>query len=247
MIRPVVDEVHVSVTFTWDREEGRRLVEAWGQYYNKILLGGPAFANGAGEFTSGVYVRQGVTFTTRGCNNKCPWCLVPQREGRLRYLEIKPGHIVEDNNLLQADHQHISAVFEMLKKQPRAAILSGGLQASLIDDWVMDQLRGIRISQLFLAADTKEALKPLKKAISRLSWLPKRRRRCYVMIAYKGETLSEAEDRLKEVWQIGFVPFAQLYQPPDEYIEYPSEWKRLARTWSRPAAMYSLHKEEVEV
>jgi hypothetical protein len=238
--RPEADEAHISVTFTWDIEEGRRLWEAWAQYY-PVRLGGPAFSNGTvGDFTPGLYVKQGVTFTSRGCNNNCPWCLVPQMEGKLRHIPITPGHIVQDNNLLQCSAYHRRAVFQMLKSQRKGAVFAGGLDARLLTDEVADELRGLRIHQIFLAADTEGALKPLAGAIQKLSFLGRQKTRCFVLIAYNGETIKQAEVRLRCVWELGAMPFAQLYQPPDEYIRYSHEWKALARTWSRPAATKAL-------
>ena len=68
-----------------------------------MRLGGPAFNSPCNGFEPGLYVVPGVTFTTRGCNNQCPWCLVPEREGRLvEYRDFAPGHTIQDNNLLQA-------------------------------------------------------------------------------------------------------------------------------------------------
>jgi hypothetical protein len=239
--RPRADEVHVSVTFTWDKGEGERLAEAWGQYYPVVKLGGPAFNSPANGYMPGQYVKRGVTFTTRGCNNRCPWCLVPEREGRLVEIEdFMPGWDIQDNNLLQASKRHVERVFAMLRAQPRAAVFAGGLDARLVDDHLAEQLRGLRIGQLFLAADTEAALTPLERALKKLSFLPRRKLRVYVMVAYDGETIDEATERLKAVWRLGGLPFAQLYQPPGRYIDYSSEWKRLARTWSRPAAMFAL-------
>lgn len=239
--RPEADEVHVSVVFTWDIEEGERLAEAWGQYYPVVRLGGPAFGSPANGYMPGQYVKCGVTFTTRGCNNRCPWCLVPGREGQLAEIEdFAPGWIINDNNLLQASKPHIEQVGAMLRRQPRAARFSGGLDARRVDDWVAEWLRDLRIDEIFLAADTKAALRPLERALEKLSFLPRRKLRVYVLIAYGGEATDEATERLKAVWQLGGLPFAQLYQPPDRYIDYSPEWKRLARTWSRPAAMFAL-------
>ena len=239
--RPQAGEVHVSVTFTWDVEEGQRLAAAWRQYYPVVRLGGPAFGDPADGFTPGRYIRRGVTFTTRGCNRRCPWCLVPEREGRLAEIEaFTPGHIVQDINILQASRKHIRRVFDMLKAQHRAVTFSGGLDARLIDDWVVEQLRGLRIDQLFLAADTTELLRPLEKALKRLSDLPRRKLRVYVMIGYGDETIDEALERLGVVWRLGGMPFAQLYQPADRWIDYNMTWKRLARAWSRPAAMKAI-------
>lgn len=38
---PDVNEVHVSVTFSWDLMKAQRLAEAWGHYF-PTKLGGPA-------------------------------------------------------------------------------------------------------------------------------------------------------------------------------------------------------------
>lgn len=241
--RPPASEVHISVAFTWDIEKASRLALAWGQYGYKIKVGGPAFGDLRDSFTPGFYIQPGVTFTSRGCDNNCPWCLVPANEGGLRLLEIKPGHIIQDNNLLQTGRAHMSKVFAMLKAQPRGAKFSGGLDSELVTDWVADELRGLRVDKVFLSADTEDRLSHLWLAVHKLRFLPRRKLRCYVLLAYENETLEWARDRLEAVWQIGCLPFAQLYQPPQGYIRYNDDWKALARTWSRPAAMFALHNE----
>lgn len=245
------EAIHVSVTFTWDISEAVRIAEAWEAAYPiaPVFVGGPAVRpqQPADGFVPGRYVKPGVTFTTRGCDNSCPWCLVPCREGRLRELDpISPGWIVQDNNLLQAGPAHLRKVWAMLKAQPRAAKLAGGLEAARITDAVADDLRGLRIEEVYLAADTAGAVAPLRRALDRLSFLPRDKRRVYVMVGYNGETIQAAEARLEAVWEVGGLPFCQLYQPVNQWIDYPHEWKALARTWSRPAAMAAMHKETTE-
>lgn len=242
--RPEADEVHVSVTFTWDIEKGQRLAEAWGQYYEIVRLGGPAFGDCSSDFIPGRYLHHGVTFTTRGCNNRCPWCLVPEREGQLKEIEnFAPGYVIQDNNILQATRSHLINVGSMLNTQRRAAIFSGGIQTSLVDNWVADWFHNLRINSIFLAADTDRSLPALRMAVSKLDFLERNsnKLRCYVMIAYE-ETIAQATARLEAVWDAGCMPFAQLYQPADHYIKYSREWKALARTWSRPAAMRKMHE-----
>ncbi len=250
--RPEADQVHVSVTFTWDREEGARLREAWAQHYEIVLIGGPAIDGVIGErvpgmkmrlaeFVPGMYVRRGVTITSRGCPRNCPWCMVPTWEGELRTIPIQPGWVVQDNNLLACPKEHIKAVFEMLRTRGRAVSFPGGLDARLLTPWVASQLRTLRIQQLFLAADTNMALEPLAVASKRLPFLSRRQKRCYVMIGYDGETLREAEARLKAVWSIGCMPFAILFQPTTGPIKYSPDWKALMRSWARPAAMIASH------
>ena len=112
MIRPEADEVHVSVAFTWDKPIAERLQKAWAQYYPIVKIGGPAYSSPCDTFTPGFYIREGFTFTSRGCNNLCA-----------------------------SGHTHISAVFEMLSKQNRSAIFSGGLESKLIDNWFIEKLK----------------------------------------------------------------------------------------------------------
>lgn len=235
LFMPPADEVHISCTFTWDIPEAKRLADAWGQYY-PVKLGGCALSSPANEFVPEFYIRQGVTITSRGCNNQCSWCLVPEREGKLREIKIHPGSNILDNNILQCNKEHIAEVFDMLHSQC-SICFSGGLDSRLLTDSAADNLRSLRISQLFFACDTKEAIKPLERARHKLNDFTRNQLRCYVLLAFNGESISQAQERLEAVWKLGFIPFAQLYQPPDRYINYSKEWRALARTWSRPAAM----------
>lgn len=244
MDRPEADEVHVSVAFTWDIPEARRLAQEWGRFYPVVKVGGPALGTPLGEFVPGRYLKPGVTFTTRGCNKKCPWCLVPKTEGRLvEFQNFPDGWMVQDNNLLQSGREHIERVMAMLRRQRKAAVFSGGIQADLVDEWFADQLRGIRVESVFLAADTAGALRPLERALNLLAFLGRRKLRCYTLIGFGGETIPQAEARLERVWDLGGMPFAQLYQPADRYIDYPREWRALSKKWIRPAAMKAAHAE----
>ncbi len=242
--RPEADEVHVSVTFTWDVEEGHRLRDAWAQYYPVVKIGGPAIdENPPGEFVPGMYVRPGVTFTSRGCPRHCPWCLVPKREGGIQEIAIMPGWIVQDNNLLATSHKHQSKVFEMLRSQHRAVSFPGGLDSRLLTDWAADQLLMLKIGQVFFAADSKTAIDNLRPVRDKLSPLRRRQLRCYVLIGFHGETPDEAILRLRRIWDMGFMPFAQLYQPVSKQrILYDTCWRGIARRWSRPAIMMAQHK-----
>ncbi|MFA5054258.1 MAG: hypothetical protein WC565_09380 [Parcubacteria group bacterium] len=241
--RPEADVVHVSCTFTWDVPEAERLAAAWQQYYPVVRLGGPALDGPLDEFVPGRYVRNGVTFTSHGCNNHCPWCLVPSREGALREIAaFAPGHIVQDNNLLQCSREHQSRVFAMLRGKPQAATFSGGIDARLVDSWFASQVRTIRVKRLFLACDTDNALDALRSAVEHLAFLGRNKLFCYVLIGR--ESLSQAEARLRAVWDAGCIPFAQLYQPSDRFIGYDREWRNWARAWSRPALIRTRMKAE---
>ena len=234
LFRPPEMPVKVSVTFTWDIEEGKRLYYSWRQFYSDVQLGGPAFDDPGGEFEPGLFIKEGVVETSRGCPKKCEWCFVPGREGKLRELEIKEGHIVIDNNLLACSRSHLAGVFLMLGVQKKAAQFKGGLDATLFESWHKSLFDSIRVKEMFFACDTANAIKPLERVANILNRVSIEKKRCFVMIGRK-ETIEEAERRLKEVYSLGFLPFAQLYQPKEKK-EYSPEWKKLNRKWSRPAA-----------
>jgi organic radical activating enzyme len=241
--KPFLDagEVHISCTFTWDKTEAERLQNVWGKHYPVVKLGGAAMGSIADKFTSGLYVRDGVTFTSRGCNNQCPWCFVPRYEGKVKEIEsFAPGSRIADNNLLQCSQEHVGRVFDMLRQLDQRVYLSGGLQASLINDWVVDQLESVKIGEMFLACDTDGALSVLQKAVSKLCHFKRDKLRCYVMIG-RDETIQRATARLEAVWDAGCLPFSQLYQA-EQRKEYSREWQTLNRNWSRPAITKSLHK-----
>jgi hypothetical protein len=252
LFRPPGDrviDVSVSCCFTWDIEKAKLLQQAWGQYYPVVKLGGPAIAPPDEEFVPGRYIRRGVTFTSRGCNKNCPWCLVPKQEGKLRLLEIRPGNIINDNNLLQCGHEHVGKVIEMLKKERFAARFAGGIDAELVDDWFAEALRGLRIDELYLAMDHPGAFRQVEQAAAKLSFLKTKSRqlRAYVLIGYNHDTLEKAESRCWDLMKIGVTPFAQLYQPADKWIEYSAGWKALAWKWLRPAVMAAREQRREEI
>ena len=131
MFTPQYDEVHISVTFTWDKDNALLLAENW-KKHGKVKVGGVAIDGESDQpFQSGVYLRDGVTITSRGCPNNCSFCQV--RKGLIEFDEFPEGHIVQDNNLLACSNRHVDLVFSMLKKQ-RGIKFSGGLEARLMPE-----------------------------------------------------------------------------------------------------------------
>jgi hypothetical protein len=55
---PEVDEVHVSVTFTWDIPKAEWLAKQW-RGIAPVKIGGPAFGVPSGQFIPGRYVKPG--------------------------------------------------------------------------------------------------------------------------------------------------------------------------------------------
>jgi hypothetical protein len=235
LFRPKSEEVFISVAFTWDIPEAQRLKKAWAQYYRYVPIGGPAYDNPGAGFKAGVFVKKGVTITSRGCPWKCPWCFVPKREHGIKELPIEPGWIVQDNNLLACSKKHQENVFEMLLKQRDQIEFAGGLDGYFLSTWHIDWFKKLKIKQFWFACDHSASFKRLEKIADLMSDFREGVKRCYVMIGHNGESIKDAETRLEKVYSMGFLPFSQLYQG-EEWIEYSRDWKKLNRKWSRPAA-----------
>ena len=226
--------VFISITFRWHIPEGKRLLRAWKALYRDVRLGGPAFDDEGGEFTPGMFLKEGCTITSRGCVKKCGWCV--ERNHPLRTIGIKPGWIVQDSNLLACPEPHIRAVFEMLRQQKRRIFFNGGLDKHFLKEWHRPLFDSISIGELWFACDVLSDLAALEKTLPILDGIPLRKRRCYTMIGYENETLYDAERRLERVFDLGFMPYCQLYQPDDGVKTYTRSWRELRRKWARPAA-----------
>lgn len=238
LLIPEHDEVHISCSFTWDRTWAEELAFQWeGQTNKPVKLGGPAFGSPAADFTQGMYLKPNIIFTTRGCNNNCPWCIVPKLEGRLRELDIVQGNVIQDNNFLQASRLHKEKVFSMLRTQKRVSF-KGGLEADLIDDHFVSNVTSLRIKELWLACDTDARLPEFKRACGKLhkAGFSREKIKCY-MLSY-GKDRDRDEARAQAIYIAGAMPFVQLYRDfSNQKTEYSADWNSWARMWQRPAAI----------
>lgn len=234
--------VRISVVFTWDIDFAADLYISWSKIYSDVKIGGPAFGDAGESFTAGRFLIWGTTITSRGCIRKCKFCYVPKREGQLRELKIVPGNIINDNNLLACSELHIRNVFEMLKSQ-KAAIFKGGLDARLLKPWHIKLIDSIKTRELWFACDSKEALVPLRQISPMLFHIKPYKKRCYVLLDPQKDSLESAFHRLRDIYNIGFWPHAQLYKG-DKEIVYSKEWRDLQRNWSRPAIFKTIMKKQ---
>ena len=233
LFEPDVAEVHISVAFTWDKKWAEWAAKQWKQVA-PTTVGGPAYNEKGGDFIPGMYLKYGYVITSRGCNNRCWFCSVPEREGGLRELPIAEGWIVTDDNLLACSQGHIDGVFEMLQRQPHRPQFVGGLEAKLLTKNMAHRLKALKPETMFFAYDTPDDYEPLVQAGKYLAEAGFTKNnhiaRCYVLIGYQNDTFEKAEERLRQAWAAGFFPFAMLYR--DESGKYNREWRRFQRQWA---------------
>lgn len=245
---PEVEEVHVSVAFTWDIPHAEHLARQW-KFVAPVKIGGPAVGTRGEDFTPGMYLKPGYVITSRGCPNSCWFCDVWKRDGPIpRELPIVDGWNVLDDNLLACSEQHIRSVFAMLKRQSRPVEFTGGLEAAILEPWHVDLLSDLKPKQVFFAYDTPEDYEPLLRAGRMLLEAGFTRAghslRCYVLCGYPRDTMAEAEERLTQAFDAGFTPMAMLWR--DRGGKTKPDWRAFQRTWARPAIIHAARAAEEE-
>lgn len=225
-------EVHISVAFTWDIEKANWLKEQW-EMIAPVRIGGPAVDGEGDEFVPGLYLRDGITITSRGCPNRCSWCFVRKP---LKELKINPGNNIIDNNLLACSNSHLDKVFLMLRSQHRIKF-SGGLEAVRITDKIAEEIRSLNLRQLWTAYDHLDNFKAVKKAFAILTkYFRRDQLGCFVLIGFGDDTMDEAEGRLRQILELGGLPFAMLYRDAAGGFPQPEKpWRKFQKYWVRPA------------
>lgn len=246
------DEIHVSVTFSYDRAIAERLADAWDKRFpGRVKIGGVAIDGPGNEFVPGRYVKSGYIFTSRGCPRRCWFCKVWKTHPQPILFPIIDGWNIMDDNLLACPRPHVEAVFAMLRRQKRRVEFTGGLEALSLQDYQVGLLADLRPRpSLFFAYDPGDAFETLESAARRLLaagfTTRSHRFRCYVLIGQPNDTFTAAEKRLTDMLRIGFTPHAMLWRPdekPSQAKHEPGgEWRAFQRRWARPAIIHAVNR-----
>jgi hypothetical protein len=240
------DEVHIDVTFTYDKPIAEWLAEQW-KHVAPVKIGGVAYGDAGSEFVPGRYIKHGYTFTSRGCPRRCWFCSVWKRDPQPRLLPIQDGWNILDDNLLACPEDHVRAVFAMLQRQHHSIEFTGGLEARALQDYQVELLANLRPKPtMFFAYDPGDPFETLASAARRLiaAGLPTagHRLRCYVLIGYPKDTFDLAEKRLRDISSVGFTPMAMLWKPElDSQAKWKPDdrWRGFQRRWARPAIIHA--------
>jgi len=241
MFAPTVDEVHVSVTFTYDQATAKELAYQW-ERVAPVKIGGPGwiteeypYGDPGGAFTPGRYLRPGYIITSRGCNNRCWFCRV-WRRGEIKEYPIPSGWNILDDNILATSKEHFSKVCDMLKKQKNRAEFTGGFEAKILSEWHIEKLKQLRIERIYFAYDTPDDYKYLQVAAEMMRDMGFRlgahRMRCYVLVGAKKDTIEKAQKRLIDVVRLGYFPMSMLYKNNDGDAD--GSWVKFNTKWANP-------------
>lgn len=178
----------------------------------------------------------GVGFLTRGCRNKCSWCVVPEKEGLpAEYLDIEtivsnsPSKdiVLMDNNILASDFG-IEQLVKIGKMDIRVDF-SSGFEARLITPAIARILSKIKwYKPLRMACDTLAQMPSVKKAVELLRKHNVRPNEyfCYVLIK---DDIQDALARIEFLRSLGVKPYAQPFRDLRQDTTPTREQKQLQR------------------
>ena len=187
-----------------------------------------------------------IGYLTRGCVRKCPWCVVPKKEGWIHPYDTwqtikRPDSndiVFMDNNVLACDHG-ISQIREMGGQKIRVDF-NQGLDARLITPEIATLLGKLRWRTfLRMACDTEAVLDLVLEKIRLLSdngvkpW----KQFVYVLV----QDIPSAERRVLALRDAGVNPFAQPYRDFTTNAEPARELKDFAR-WVNDKAIFKTIK-----
>jgi len=171
-----------------------------------------------------------IVFTTRGCIRKCPFCMVPRLEGKIKSVisdiksYINPDYkkiILWDNNFLASPNW--KNTLNELHDLDLLIDFNQGLDARLINEEKARMLADLRVPLLRFAFDDIREKTVITKTIDLLSEYGLNRRKISVYILYNFyDHKNKSEDnpstffkRIKYISKLGCVSYPMRFEPLD--------------------------------
>lgn len=186
-------------------------------------------------------------FLTRGCPNHCTWCIVPEKEGKIKaHADVEEflRHdkvVLMDNNVLASDHG-IEQIEKLIKLKVKVDF-NQGLDCRLINDSIAKLLARLKwLHPIRLACDTISQMESIEKAVRLLRWHNASPKKYFVYCLIK--EIDEALERIKFLKGLYLDPFAQPYIDFRKNTMPTKEQKNLARWVNHKAIFNSVPYEE---
>lgn len=186
-------------------------------------------------------------YTSRGCNRKCPWCVIPQKEGKFRIIgdiydfwavgikrngyrywdEQWLDHIMLLDNAINTDEQHFLKICSQIESHTLWVDFSQGLDIRLFSEIQARALDRIRLKlwkQIHFAWDLIQIEKFVRTGISILEkYNLKRHSMFYVLIGFNS-TPEEDIYRVETLRGLGVDPFVMPFDKFDKYQRRFARW-----------------------
>lgn len=184
-------------------------------------------------------------FLTRGCPNKCKWCIVPQKEGGIiPYMDVddiavegRTNLILMDNNILACDYG-IKQIEKIVERGYRVDF-NQAMDARLVTEDIAKILAQVRwISVIRFGCDTPKQIEECKRAMSLID-RHRKNPASYLLYTMIGDNIDECYVRLssfrdnKRV-RIQAQPFRD-FNNPNQVIP---QWQKDMARWANRKELY---------
>lgn len=182
-------------------------------------------------------VTQAIGFLTRGCIRKCPWCVVPRKEGGIRVADdierISAGRrdvVLLDNNFLASPTEFVSEQLEKARSLKLRLDFNQALDARLVTEQNAKELAATKWSKYIrFSCDVAGMLGPVRNAVELIRGNGYRGEFFIYVLA---QDVEEAHERIMNLTAIDkkIVPFCQPYRdfvnnnPPPEKLRHLAGW-----------------------
>lgn len=199
LVKNDMDKIYVSCIFKknkWKCKEWEGIAEIGGSGYS-LSINLP-------EEIDSIKPKINYGFTTRGCIRNCEFCIVPEKEGKVKvvgdiydFWDGKSKQItIMDNNILTIP-EHFVSIISQLKKEKLTVDFNQGLDHRLLTDELCKELVSVKHTELRFAFDNIGYKKSVLKAIDILKKYgrDKFNTRWYVYVGEK-DTFESVYERL---------------------------------------------------
>jgi len=215
------DITYASCVFTWHAKKGDGLSP-------DVIVGGsgidlkaelpPGVEHTMPDYSLYPNVDFSMGFTSRGCLRRCPWCIVPEKEGSIKahariYEFWDHSHkriVLLDNNLLASPNWR--QTIEDLIGEGIEVDFNQGLDIRLLDQENVTLLELVKAKQLRFAFDDMAYEKTLRKGIELMlnRGISPRKLSFYVLTGFNGD--DTAIERIKLLAAYGVDVFLMIYK-----------------------------------
>lgn len=243
------DKTYASKVFTFSRDFEHGLCN-----YGEIIRGGTGYNAKSNlpdtiehimpDYSLYNIQNRAYGFLTRGCPNKCGWCVVPRKEGDIKanadITEFWNGQkeaVLMDNNVLA--HEHGLKQIEKTIDLGIKIDFNQGLDARIIAENIpiAELLSKVKWSRyLRMACDNKSQIPYIEKALRNLNRFGFKSYRVFVYVLIRD--CEDALLRLNFLKKLGVKPFAQPYRDFENKTQPSKHQMRLAR-WCNHTAIFN--------
>lgn len=185
-------------------------------------------------------------FITRGCPNKCKWCVVPRKEGGIKpYMDVddiaingRSNLILMDNNVLACDYG-LQQIEKIIKKRYRVDF-NQALDARLVTDEIAKLLAQVKwINVIRFGCDTPKQIEECENAMQMIDSYRKVPAN-YLMYTMITDNFNESLNRLSH-WRnnkrvrVAAQPFRDINNPS----QIIPQWQKDMARWAMRRELYT--------